>query len=53
MAVNCFLNGKVKFLEIADIVERAMNEFSLNQNPSINDIIETDREVRETICQRF
>lgn len=53
VAVNCFLNGKVKFLEIADIVERAMNEFSSNQNPSINDIIETDREVRETICQRF
>lgn len=52
-AVNCFLNGKAKFLEIADIVEKAMSEFSSIQNPSLNDIIETDREVRETICQRF
>ena len=52
-AVNGFLNGKVKFLEIAEIAESAMSEFSSIQNPSLNDIIETDREVRETICQRF
>ena len=40
-------------LEIAEIAESAMSEFSSIQNPSLNDIIETDREVRETICQRF
>lgn len=43
----------MKFLEIAEIAESAMSEFSSIQNPSLNDIIETDREVRETICQRF
>ncbi len=46
-AVSAFLNNKIGFLEIADIVERAMNEFKNIENPDINDIIEANREVRE------
>ena len=52
VAVGRFLSDKAGFLEIAEIVERAMDTIKPLKNPGINDIIETDREVRE-ICQQF
>ncbi len=52
VAVADFLDGRKGFLEIADTVERAMDEIEPIKNPTLNDIIETDREVRE-ICQQF
>lgn len=52
VAVRKFLRGEIGFLEIAEVVEKAMDSAALTENPSIEDIIETDREVRE-ICQRY
>ncbi len=52
VAVAKFLRGEIGFCEIASFAERALNMFDSKGNPSIEDIKETDREVRN-ICQRF
>ncbi len=46
VAVAKFLRDEIEFLQIADIVESAMAGYSNCLNPSIEDIIEVDREVR-------
>ena len=46
-AVYAFLDGKIKFLEIADYVEQILSEYKNINSPTIEDIIETDKEVRE------
>ena len=38
-AVSRFLNDEIGFLDIADIVERAMSDFDNIKNPSLDDII--------------
>ncbi len=48
-AVAAFLSDKVGFLEIADIVEKAMNDTSNIENPSIEDIICADNETRRKL----
>lgn len=52
-AVAAFLGDKIGFLDIADIVGRAMSEFKPKPDPTLDEIIETDREVRDSICRRF
>lgn len=51
VAVEKFLKDEIHFLEIAEIVEKAMNHFEVQFSPTLEDIIETDREVRIKICQ--
>lgn len=46
IAVSEFLNGKIKFIDIPEIIETAMSKISKLSNPQIDDIIETDKEVR-------
>lgn len=45
-AVAAFLKNKIGFLDIADTVERAMDEFDNIENPTIDDIITANAEVR-------
>lgn len=45
-AVAAFLKNKIGFLDIADIVEKAMSDFENIQNPSLDDIIAANAEVR-------
>ena len=52
VAVAGFLKGQKRFLDIADIVQRATEEIEPKENPTLTDIIETDREVRE-ICRQY
>lgn len=47
VAVAKFLNGEIGFLQIADVVERALNETETISNPDIEEIFETDRKVRQ------
>ena len=47
VAVDKFLKGKIKYLDISDMIEDAMNNFKFIENPTIDEILETDREVRE------
>ncbi len=46
-AVYAFLDGKIKFLEIADYVEKTMNEYRNIENPTIDEIIDINDEVRK------
>ena len=48
-AVSRFLNDEIRFLDIADIVERAMSDFDNIKNPSLDDIIAADAEVRQRL----
>ncbi len=52
VAVAGFLKGQKRFLDIADIVQRATEDIEPKENPTLTDIIETDREVRE-ICRQY
>ncbi len=46
-AVYAFLDGKIKFLEIADYVEKTMNEYKNIENPTLDKIIEVNDAVRK------
>ena len=48
-AVALFLKGKIKFLQIAELVERAMDNTTSFDNFTVEDIFETDRAARELV----
>ena len=45
--VDAFLNDKIQFLQIAEIIEKTMNRATFISNPKIADYIETDIEARK------
>ena len=49
VAVERFLQGKIGFLQIEEIVERAVNNHKVINNPEIGDIIRIDQKVRSEI----
>lgn len=53
VAVQAFLDGKIKFTHIANIIEQAMNTFSYVQKPSLEDYFLTDAEVRQSLEQEY
>lgn len=46
VAVQKFIDGHIRFLDIADFVERRMQTATYIAKPSLDDLFETDREVR-------
>lgn len=52
-AVSAFLNGKCRFLDIADIVEGAMENHKIKEKPALSDIFDADREAREFVKAKF
>ena len=46
VAVQRFIDGEIGFLDIADCVERAMQEATFIANPTLDDLFATDKEVR-------
>ncbi len=46
VAVAKFLKDEITFLEIPELVEKAMTTYKNNLNPTLSDIIEVDKEVR-------
>ncbi|MCF8253126.1 MAG: 1-deoxy-D-xylulose-5-phosphate reductoisomerase [Bacteroidia bacterium] len=46
IAVEAFLQDKIKFLQIAELNEKCMNKVSFIQKPSIDDYVATDEETR-------
>lgn len=48
-AVRLFLDGKIKFLQIADLVEKALINVQNKKEFSLEDILETDRLAREIV----
>ena len=46
VAVQRFIEGRLQFLEIADFVEGAMSQSQFIAQPTLNDLFDTDKEVR-------
>ncbi len=50
-AVELFLSGKIKFTDIARLVEQALSEHNVTNNPNIEEIMSTDILTRERVIQ--
>lgn len=46
VAVKQFIEGKIGFLDIADSVEQAMQKAHYVDNPTLDDLVETDKTIR-------
>lgn len=53
IAVQRFLEDKISFLKIPEIIEKAMNTYTFIQNPSYEDFLETDKKVRESLAKVY
>lgn len=51
VAVQRFIDGKLKFLEIADFVEKCMQKAPFLATPTLNDLIDTDHLIRKELLQ--
>jgi len=49
IAVAAFLAGKIGFMEIPALVERALNAHTLLAHPSLEEVLEVDTSVRERV----
>jgi 1-deoxy-D-xylulose-5-phosphate reductoisomerase len=49
VAVGAFLEGKISFLQIEDLIERALNAHENIENPSLSIIQEVDKETRKFV----
>ena len=52
-AVSLFLDGRIRFSDIFRIIEKALGEHKSKDNPSLEDILNVDREVKEAILSDF
>lgn len=53
LAVSRFLDKKIKYLDIADIIEYSMENINFIDNPSVSQILDTERSVYEMIESRW
>ena len=51
-AVDLFLNRKIKFLDIYDIIEDTMEAHKIQKDPSLEEVLETEQWVYEHIESR-
>ncbi|MBI9055098.1 MAG: 1-deoxy-D-xylulose-5-phosphate reductoisomerase [Bacteroidales bacterium] len=47
IAVEAFLNDKIGFCEMTDLIEKSMSHLSYIKHPDLDDLIKTDKETRE------
>lgn len=47
IAVSAFLNGRLGFLQMSDVIEKCMSEVPYIRTPNLTDLIETDEETRK------
>lgn len=52
-AVALFLEGKISFLEIGDLVWSALDHFENLEHFTLNDILETDRKARNYVLEQL
>lgn len=52
-AVNLFLNGKIKFLQIEDIIETELGRIYTNDDPTIDEILDLNKEIQERIIKEY
>ncbi len=48
-AVDMFMSGKLSYLGISDAIANTMNKIKNIENPSLDDILETDRAAKEIV----
>ena len=53
LAVSKFLNRKIKYLEIPEIIEICMRNHKNIENPTVEEILQTEQEVYEQIERRW
>ena len=53
LAVAKFLNKKIKFLEIYEMIRVCMEQHKVIENPTVEQILETEKWVYETIESRW
>ncbi len=53
VAVDLFLNRRIEYLDIYNIIEAEMNEHSVIELQSVEDVKRIDRELREKIYSRY
>lgn len=51
VAVDAFLHGKINFLSISDVIDRAMQTISFVKDPSLDDYLQTDLETRSRVIE--
>ena len=53
MAVELFLNQKIKFLQIGEFVQQAVDNVSKNEITCVQDILEADKTAREFVLSKI
>lgn len=51
-AVELFLDEKIKYTEISELIEYAMDSISVIDNPSLDEIFQTDKAAREAVYKK-
>jgi 1-deoxy-D-xylulose-5-phosphate reductoisomerase len=46
VVVEAFLKDRIGFLEMSDVIERCMEDVPFNENPDLNNYLETDKHTR-------
>jgi len=47
VAVQYFLNGKIRFLDIPRLIKKMMDEHNLIKNPDLDEILDVDKKIKE------
>lgn len=50
-AVSLFLENKIRFLQIAEMIEAAMREHKAVENPTVEEILEAERAAHESVAK--
>ena len=53
VAVQRFIDGQLGFLGIADFVDAAMQSAPFIPNPTLEDLLETDKNIRESLTLKL
>lgn len=53
VAVELFLDHKIKYLQIEYIIEKCMNKFEHHRSPNLEEILEIDLKVREYVRDNY
>jgi 1-deoxy-D-xylulose-5-phosphate reductoisomerase len=53
VAVEYFLKGKIKFLDIEKVIRMTMDEHKVIKNPSIQDLIELDKKIKNELMEKL
>ena len=52
-AVKLFIDKKIKFLDIETIIIDCVNKFENIISPTLDQILECDKKVREYVCEKY